>query len=312
MNNLSTENVHNYFKLSDDKNVSDSRYYGNPRRVKSEEELDDITLEKLGLTVERVKLELLGMDEDLTLPNGNEYDESFYKQMLEMAVNLTEQEFDIVIRPHKVVEMLDYNRSDFNSYMFVRTKRKPVIQVEELQLNFDNQKIIRYPDEWLKVTHRYGQLEIQPTFMSQGFRGTVTSQTLGMGLMNGGNLNRMYGTGMGSNEFAPQMIGCTYYAGMLPKEKEGITEDWTIPPVVIAYIAKLSAIEVLERWGRLVLGAGIAGYSISIDGISSSVDSTQSAENTASTADIDLIKKDMKQLHDALQSYYGYNVGIIS
>lgn len=85
-----------------------------------------------------------------------------------------------------------------------------------------------------------------------------------------------------------------------------------IQPDLIAYIAKDAAIEVLERWGRLILGAGIAGYSISMDGISSSIDSTQSAENTGSTADIKLLQTDMKDIRNALKSYYGYNLGVLS
>jgi len=306
--------VKDYFTIQDeDGNVRDNfAYYGNPRRLKSEQEAKDITLEKLGLTVDRVKLELLGMDDDLTLPDGTEYDDDFYKKMILMSIALVEKELDIVIRPRKNVESLDFNRADFNSYMFVRTQQRPIIQVEEIEMHFDNRRIIKYPDKWIKVTNRFGQLELQPTFISQGISNMTIAQSMGMGF---GNLfGNSYGMSNTGAEFAPQMIGCTYYAGMLPvpEGEEGINRDWYIQPDLVAYIAKLSAIEVLERWGRLVLGAGIAGYSISIDGISSSVDSTQSAENTASTADIDLIKKDMKQLRDALQSYYGYNMGVIS
>lgn len=308
--------VKDYFTVKDeDGNVRDNfAYYGNPRRIKNEDELKKVTLESLGLTVERVKLELLGMDSDLILPDGTQYNDGFYEQMIEYAVGLTEKEFDIVVRPRKNVEALDFNRADFNSYMYVRTQQRPVIQVEEIELHFDNRRIIRYPDEWIKVTNRFGQIELQPTFMSQGISNLTIAQSMGMGMGFGNIFSNSYGIENRGNEFAPQMIGCTYYAGMLPipEDERGVNRDWYIQPDLVAYIAKLSAIEVLERWGRLVLGAGIAGYSIAIDGISSTVNSTQSAENTASTADIDLIKKDMKQLHDALKSYYGFNMGVIS
>ena len=296
---------------------SDFEYYGNPKVIanKDFDKLSLITYDALGLTVDRVKNELLGLGEDLIDPTtGKEYPDSFYEQMIDKSVSKTEKEFDIVVRPRINHERLDFNQTEVNSYMFLRTYERPIIQVTNLRFIYTNSSHYDFPDPWLKVTSRYGQLEVQPNFL-MGVNSNFNLANLAvydnstLSDMNLGDLNSY-----GSLQFAPQMIGCTYIAGMLPQDPKnrGINRDMFIQPDLIAYIAKDAAIEVLERWGRLILGAGIAGYSISMDGISSSIDATQSAENTGSTADIKLLQTDMKDIRNALKSYYGYNLGVLS
>ena len=289
-------------------------YYGNPKVIKKEDysRLDEFTYARLGLTPERVKLELLGMEDELIdRPRVEQYPDSFYEQMINMAAARSEKEFDIVIRPRVNDEPLDFNTAEANSYMYLRTYERPIIQVDDLRIMFNNRSAYVYPDEWLKVTHRYGQLEIQPNFMF-GTDSNFVFQSLNMfetsvssGLLDSYNYN---------SNFAPQMIGCRYIAGMLPQPEGnvGINRDIFIQPDLIAYIAKIAAIEVLERWGRMAIGAGIAGYGISVDGINTNIQSTQSAENTASTADIKLMQTDMKDLRNALTSYYGLNIGVLA
>lgn len=311
----SNPNIDDDADLQYNTNVSEYRYYGNPKTIKKSDygRLKEITYARLGITVDRVKQELLGMKEDLIDPStGKEYPDSFYEMYINSACAQVEKEFDITIRPRVKAERLDFNNTDFNSYMYTRTYLRPIIQVDDLRLSFNNTSNFKFPDQWIKVTARYGQIEVQPNFL-MGVDSNFN--TLGMPLFDSTNLSPMSAMyGYGNTQFAPQMVNATYIAGMLPQDPNniGINEDIFIQPDLITYIAKYAAIEVLEKWGRLVIGAGIAGYSISIDGYSSSVDSTQSAENTASTADIKLIQDDMKDLRNALQSYYGYSMGVLS
>lgn len=307
---MSVENVNNYFKTG--KNYSDfSDYYGNPRPVPDESLLPKVSLEVLGFTVASVKEQLLGMDKDLTDPNtGKEYPDAFYEHMIEQAVANTEKELDIVIRPRVVTEKQDYNLTDANSLMYVKTYNRPIIQVDDLSLGYNNQKIFKFPDEQIKVNNVYGQIEVQPNIITFSSAGGVPNFSPLM--MFPPMLSSAYSpfNNTRSPQFMAQMIGIKYVAGMLPPDpsERGINRDWYVHPDLVAYTAKKATIEVLERWGRLILGAGIAGYSASIDGISGSVDSTQSAENTGSTADIKLLQTDMKSLKENLQNYYGRNV----
>lgn len=293
-------------------------YYGNPHFVpKSQyDKLKDVTFKTLGLTVDRVKNELLGMNDDLVDPStGKGFEDSAYEQFISVAAASAEKEFDIVITPRVVKERVDYNEADFNSYSYLRLSQRPIIQVDDIQMMFNNQSFLKYPDRWIKVSSRFGQVQLLPDFLfQQGSPNSAFSPlsfypaTYPAGFASA--LQSSYATSM----FAPQMLGVTYIAGMLPPDPKDvdINREWYIQPDLISYIAKQAAIEVLERWGRLILGAGIASFSTNVDGISSSIDSTQSAENTGSTADIKLLQEDSKILADGLHDYYGINLGIIS
>lgn len=318
---MSAEDVQNYFKIDDKTAASNNSYYGNPKYIVTKEDYEDlsnITYAMLGLTVDRVKNELLGMNDDLVDPTTNkEFPDSFYEQCIALGVDTTEKTFDIVIKPRIVKEPIDYNESDFNSFVFTHLSSRPIIQVDELVMMFNNQRLITYPDEWIKVHSRYGQVQIQPSLMLQQ---GISTGINALGLYPAGyssypfGLSPLSSSSYGNSMFIPDMMGCTYIAGMLPpdKEKQGLNLDCFIQPTIIAYVAKLAAIEALERWGRLILGAGIASFGVNVDGMSSNVVSTQSAMYTGSTADIDLLKDDMKTLQKAIQSYYGYNIGVLA
>jgi len=114
---------------------------------------------------------------------------------------------------------------------------------------------------------------------------------------------------------APQMLGLTYVAGMLPRlpEDEGIARDYYAPDDLVAYVCKYAAIEILERFGRAILTPGIAGYGVSMDGISSNVNTTASAENSATAGEIRNLMEDMKHIKTGLLNYYGgQNLGFIA
>ena len=63
-------------------------------------------------------------------------------------------------------------------------------------------------------------------------------------------------------------------------------EDGKIPVLINQAISYLAAIQALIIGGNLVLGAGISSSSLSIDGLSQSINTTQSAENSAYSATV--------------------------
>lgn len=309
---MSTEAAKNYFKIQNE-NPSFHDYYGNPKPLTDLSILPQITLESLGLTVASVKEQLLGMGQDLVDPEtGKGYPDSFYEHMIEQAVANTEKELDIVIRPRVTLDRQDFNLTEANSLMFLRTYERPIIQVEDLSMGYNNQMLYKFPDEFVKVNNLYGQIEIQPSLLMNMTNG-ASPQSIPVTAFPFVWANDSYGLSSSPN-FVAQMIGIKYVAGMLPPDpaERGINRAWYIHPDLVAYVAKKATIEVLERWGRLILGAGIAGYSLNVDGISTSVNSTQSAENTGSTADIKLLQTDMKSLKDNLMNYYGHNIASLS
>ena len=74
---------------------------------------------------------------------------------------------------------------------------------------------------------------------------------------------------------------------------------------------KIAAKEIFQVWGRLIIGAGIEGKTLSVDGVSESIQTTQSAMYGGAYADIRQIDEDIQSMLAGLKSYFGMNMGII-
>ena len=295
--------VDNYFKLVDEKG-SIQNYTGNPDYALGDK-YKKITLESLGINIQLVKNELLGMDNDLVDPvTGQPYSDEFYNQMIERAVAQAEKTFDVAILPRLQVDKLDYHRNDFNAFAYMQTNYRPILNIKDLTLYYNNQNILRVPDEWIKVTNRTGQIQVSPSVLMQGLNTTINPTIYPI-------INSPYGmtpSPYQETEFAPQMLGVTYVAGMMPHpngDARGVNRDYIIQPDMLSYIAKLAAIEILEKWSRNIIGAGIASYNVSVDGISTGLETTASPENSAATAEVAQLERDMKPIKESLLNFYG-------
>lgn len=308
---MSKQDIQNYFQVVGEKG-SIQRYSGNPDYALGDT-YKKVTLESLGINKQLVKNELMGMDNDLTDPvTGKPYPDSFYDLMIERAVAQAEKTFDVAILPRIQVDKLDYHRNDFNAFAYLQATYRPILSVKDLLLYYNNQDIMHIPDEWIKVTNRTGQLQVSPSVLMQGLNTTINPTIYPI-------LNSPYGmtpSPYQETEFSPQMLGITYVAGMMPRpddDRRGISRDYVIQPDMLSYIAKLAAIEILEKWSRNIIGAGIASYNVSVDGISTGLETTSSPENSAATAEVSQLERDMKPIKESLLSFYGSpEVGWIS
>lgn len=305
---MSNQDVLNYFHVQGEKGTI-QRYAGNPDLTMGKD-YSNITLDDLGINIDLIKNELMGINSELVDPvTGQPYPDSFYTMILNRVVAQAEKIFDIAIVPRLQVDKLDYHRADFNAFAYLQANYRPIISVKDLTLYYNNQTILSVPDEWLKVTNRTGQIQVSPSVLMQGLNTTINPTIYPI-------INSPYGmtpSPYQETEFAPQMLGITYIAGMMPHSgRDGVNYDWMIQPDMLGYIAKLGAIEILERYGRSVIGAGIASYSVSVDGINTSVDSTNSATNSATAGEIRNLQEDMKNIERRLRDFYGEpEVGIL-
>lgn len=298
---MSNQDVLNYFQVKGEKGTI-QRYAGNPDLTLGQD-YSKVTLEDLGLNIDLIKNELMGMNNDLVDPvTGKPYPDDFYNQILERAVAEAEKIFDVAILPRVQVDRMDYHREDFNAFAYLQTNYRPILQVNDLTLYYNNQTILSVPDEWLKVTNRTGQIQVSPSVLMQGLNTTITPTIYPI-------INSPYGmtpSPYQETEFAPQMLGVTYVTGMMPRTgRAGVNYDWMIQPDMLGYIAKLAAIEILERYGRSILGPGIASYSVHVDGIGTNVDTTQSPEFAATSGEIKNLQDDMKSIEQRLRKFYG-------
>lgn len=277
--------------------------HGNPKRIDLEE-IDKIELADYGWTPDAIKAYMFGV-EVRDPETGELMGDAFYNHVFETAIAKAEKALDIVILPRLEYEHHDYHQSDFNSYMYTHAFKKPIIQVESLKLEFNGRPIYRYPSNWWKVYTLAGHVELYPTALMQtgvgmGYEGVFNGypQLAGM-------------PPQGGRSFAPQMIHLEYVAGLLPRKRAGICRDWEVPSDLEQLVIKYALKEIFQVWGRLIIGAGIAGRSLVMDGISETIQTTQSAMYQGAGADIDLIDKDIDELLRGLKSYFGMNLGII-
>lgn len=298
---MANQDVLDYFQVVDDAGAI-QKYNGNPDYSLGDK-YKQVTLESLGINKDLVKNELLGMDQDLVDPvTGEEYPDSFYNLIIDRSVAQAEKIFDVAILPRLQVDKLDYHRNDFNAFSYLQTNYRPILNIKDLRLYYNNQNIMKIPDEWVKVTNRSGQIQVSPSVLMQGLNTTINPTLYPI-------LNTPYGmtpSPYQQAEFAPQMLGVTYVAGMMPRDgKRGLNRDYMMQPDMLAYIAKLAAIDLLEKYGRSILGPGIASYNVSVDGISTSTDTTQSAMNSATAGEIRNLQEDMKPIEKSLKEFYG-------
>lgn len=202
----------------------------------------------------------------------------FFNNMLQnyidSAITNLENQLDIVIYPERdVVEKHDYEQYKYQHNVFIQCRKRPIISITSFTVKMGNVTIYEYPSAWHSYQAKWGQVQLVPE--------TSTLTELYTYPLYFASLMR-YST-------YPNVFNLTFDAGL-----EMIEAD------MAQAIGHLSAIQVLERLGPLVLDAGIASFSMSMDGISTSVGTTASAENDAFSGTIRPITEDL----------YGYRVGI--
>lgn len=280
----------------------------NPKRIDLAK-IDDVTPADIGLTPYMIKKYMFGLkivDPD----TKQELDDSVYEHLIDTKIPYAEQQLGIAILPRIIAnERHDYYANDFMHYNYIQTYERPILQVNSVEMMYNNQRLEKFPTSWLKVYTRTGEIEVNPAVIV----GDSNVLNGGEAYMNGTQAISsapLWGLpGIASTDVVPQALQYTYVAGMLPPTRRGITRDWEVPLDLVQLIAKYVLRELLEIWGDLIIGAGIAGESLSVDGISESTTTTQSAMYTGGAARIRLIDDTIASLEQGLRNRYGYNKG---
>lgn len=278
--------------------------HNNPKHVDLSE-VNNYTLDDYGLTVDAVKSNHFGID--VTDPrNGKHLPDAFYKSKIESAIAMVEKDLNIVVLPRVLNEHHDFYSNDFNSHMYLHTFQRPILQVEKVVLEYGGSMVFNYPTKWWRVYNMEGHIQMLPTMMLSGEQGSLNLAQVYSGYPMIAGIPHTVGS-----QHAPQMFHLQYVAGMLPPTRRGVTQPHEMHPDLWNLIVKIALKEVFQQWGRLIIGAGIANMSINIDGVSQSIDTTQSAMYGGAYADITQLDRDILELKSSLKSYYGGNLGII-
>ena len=174
---------------------------------------------------------------------------------------------------------------------FLQVRRKPLRQVLRWTMVYgDSARIWELRPEWFQ-TKKHGVIQITPT---SGTLGSLPA------LRSGGSFLPMIAVGPRSRP-VPGVHRLTYLAGF---------EAGALPEDIVDAIAKTACINVLNVVGDSLL-AGIASQSVSIDGLSESFNTTQSAENALYSARIRMYREELKtEIQRLRQRYHGVTMRV--
>lgn len=235
------------------------------------------------MTVEDLKnIYLFGLD--LTNDAGEPFPDIVFEWAIRWAIAWTERKLDIRIRPTVFVdERYDYYQQDYLTWTVINLRESPIISVEKVRVTWPSDSdVIVFPDEWIQARLDAGQINIVPT-------SGALSQTL---LTAGGSFLPLVASG---RDFVPNILSVDYTAGF---------PEGQVPIDIRDVIGKLAAFGPLNIAGDLIVGAGIASKSISIDGLSQSINTTSSATNAGYGARLTQYTKELKDVFPTLQRYY--------
>lgn len=207
------------------------------------EKLEDITWS--AVSVKAVKNNyLFGID--LSDANGNPLPEELFVHYLNAAVDYVQNLLDITIAETDFTERHDYLRNDYRNWGFIQLAHNPVKEVKRINLMYGNERTVNIPLDWVQLNKLTGQITLFPS------AGSANSLIIGQtGLLFGFQSQW---------DWAPMLWEVEYTAGI-------DENDPSIPfSLLKETIFKRASMGILNVWGDLIIGAGIASQSVSIDG----------------------------------------------
>lgn len=231
--------------------------------------------------------------------DGTELDNETTSFYIKSAQKEIENYLNIKLNPTLINESIGYYRDDYYAKYPIFQTKYPVKKAYTIigLLNTTNQ--IVYPREWIK-THKDDPDNDYPKFVCLIPTGSATavngsSDVILSGIMTNIGLQRW--------NHIPEYWDIQYVTGY---------DHDKLPMDILNLIGKFASIGVLNILGDLIIGAGIANYSLSIDGLSKSVGTTQSAENSGLSA---RIRQYTKEITDTLKRikmrYRGFNISVM-
>lgn len=196
------------------------------------------------------------------------FSDAAYQQFIDNAVSMLEHYLDISISPVKgLVEYKDYRINDYADWGYFQLNNYPVKAIQSMQLvyfrNEDGspQVVQTIPNNWLRLQAHDGIVRMIP---NARFPSNLQISQTGA-----------YFPEILRSQFVPHLWQITYDYGF---------DTGCVPVLLNQAIGTIAAIQSLTVGGHLILGAGIAATSISLDGLAQSIQTTQSAENSGYSA----------------------------
>jgi hypothetical protein len=224
---------------------------------------------------------------DLTDDNGNEYAAAFYTHAINSAISWIQAQLDLPVVETDVVERHDYDLRNYQQWQWLGLGKLPV-QVSPkptVRYKYNDFRVVEIPEDWIYLAEpTSGQLQIVPTM---GSSLPLVSVIGGMPVWAG---------------ISP--LGTARLPGWFEVEYRAGWADDEIPYDIQHLLGMFAARFALNTAGDLIAGAGVASFSIGVDGIHNSLSTTSSATNAGYGARILQYEKEMKDLIPLLRRRY--------
>lgn len=229
------------------------------------------------------KIFLFGID--LTDDNGEPFPEEMFEFYIRSAQEWLEVQLGgVCLCPTDITnEVHDYYINDYISYSFVKLFHYPILDVSRVAIQFPlSTNAIEFDPSWYRAESVGATVQLVPT------QGTFSTILLSQG---GAYLPLLY-SGIDN---VPSLFKINYTAGF-PKGQ--------VPFNLKEIVAMKASLGPLNIAGDLIAGAGIASKSISMDGLSQSISTTSSAENSGFGSRIIAYNKEIISRMKGLKEYY--------
>lgn len=222
--------------------------------------------------------------------NGSSFPDETVLFYIEAAQKEIENYFNLLFVKQLIeVETTSYYRADYWTQFPILQTKYPVREPKSLIGMLAKMEQIIYPVGWLFCERNQQgvgkrRISVVPT-------GSSTSQVNAEVILTGITSQ----VGMQRFENIPDYWNMQYITGF---------DLDNIPTDLINLTGKLASIGVLNIAGDLVLGAGIASISLSIDGLNQALGSTSSAENASYSARIKMYTTEIKETSKRIKLVY--------
>ena len=227
----------------------------------------------------------------LTDQRGNPISQESIDFHIESAVEQLEGYLNLKLSKQIIEESLHYYVDDFSEWSYLPVSY-PVLKPHELVGLIANIVQLSYPADWLSAKSTNDPTGAHRSIFLVPGRGGVSV------------------TGTGQATYAGIMPLSGWMAGKtIPNywKVKYCTSFDKLPADLADAVGKYAAIGIFHQMGDIILGAGIASESISIDGLSQSISTTSSATNagygarvTGYLADLKLAMPRLKLKYDGM------------
>lgn len=240
-----------------------------------------VNYDDLIITPEQLKkFYLFGVD--MSDDDGNPYDPEMFAWYIRSAQQWLEQQLPGLKLTPTVIESErhDFYTNDYSAFSYIKLFNTPVQSVQAVEVQFPMaSQPIKFDPEWYRIESVGATVQLVPTAGS--FSSILLSQA-------GGSM--FYG-----QQNIPAIFRISYKCGF---------ESGKVPMNLVDIIGLKAGIQPLNIAGDLIAGAGVASKSISMDGLSQSLNTTASAENTGYSANIKQREKEIESRLKDLRNYY--------